>query len=710
MKRFRPQAAFLWQALLIAAPLVILSGFALYSLRLDKRAVERDARDRAQTLVTNLADQWRQSAGQSLSSFLSDWYAIRVLPVALAWPEGIHGMALGRPETDTYSSAAAFPPLWQLHGRLLNGAAASPLDYPPLPIPPSRIRSLTTIQAKTLAATERAIFQQRDRAAAEQGLAAMKAGGVQEDTCAGVELNILLMQQTTARDAILARKLIDIVRRYADARTGTGTPVADIALIQAIRNSPEEFLFSTVRPELFHRVVAHPSFMTREIIAAAGEAASGNRNRSWVDALRDLWDAQERVRPLLRQLLQIPPDPDKRVMEVWLAGDTPVFVQRETVYFGRDYSVTLIPARALEVAFDHAFDEIRAGLPSYADVSVLIAGKRWPASPDGMVLQDRNAKDVLASESQGLLARANLPGGVFQEKEMWYLMPPNLHTTFSLRLELARPDLLYASYRRRMWLMAGFILLATAAAGLGLASAWRAFQRQVRLAEMTSNFVSSVSHELRAPLASVRLMAESLDQDRVDESEKQKSYFRLIVQECRRLTSLVENVLDFSRIRQGRKNYEPEPVDAVALVRQTVQLMTPAAEEQQISLRLSESEARDPGPQPCWDGQAVQQALINLIDNAIKHSPPLATVEVGCNAAEKKFCISVADRGSGIPQEEQARIFEPFYRRGSELRRETKGIGIGLSIVKHIADAHGGRVIVDSKPGEGSRFTLELPI
>jgi signal transduction histidine kinase len=230
---------------------------------------------------------------------------------------------------------------------------------------------------------------------------------------------------------------------------------------------------------------------------------------------------------------------------------------------------------------------------------------------------------------------------------------------------------------------------------------------------MTSNFVSSVSHELRSPLASVRLMAESLDQGRIGESERQKGYFRLIVQECRRLSSLVENVLDFSRIHQGRKRYEFEPIDLVALVRQTVALMVPLADERQVSLILEESPPGSADLQPCWDGQAMQQALVNLIDNAIKHAPAGTEVKIGIavvNAeTESMIRITVEDAGQGIPAEEQKRIFEPFYRLGSELRRETRGIGIGLSIVKHVAEAHGGRVLVHSISGQGSRFTLELP-
>ena len=300
----------------------------------------------------------------------------------------------------------------------------------------------------------------------------------------------------------------------------------------------------------------------------------------------------------------------------------------------------------------------------------------------------------------------------------------------------------------------GLILLALSAACVGFAAAYSAFRRQARLNELKSNFVSSVSHELRAPIASVRLMAESLERGKAAEPAKQQQYFHFIVQECRRLSSLVENVLDFSRIEQGRKNYEFEPTDLSAMVRQTVALLEPLASERQVRLLLV---APEPGPgegdlQLRADGKSLQQALVNLIDNALKHSPKGETVRVGMGREGRgpgaegrrksevrsskyewgegegkdgvartvvgeaiipdsvgRIRLWVEDRGPGIPAAEHRKIFERFYRLGSELRRESQGVGIGLSIVKHIVEAHGGRIEVRSEPGQGSRFTIELP-
>jgi signal transduction histidine kinase len=216
-----------------------------------------------------------------------------------------------------------------------------------------------------------------------------------------------------------------------------------------------------------------------------------------------------------------------------------------------------------------------------------------------------------------------------------------------------------------------------------------------------------VSHELRAPIASVRLMAEGLERGKIQGAEKQSEYFRFIVQECRRLSSLIENVLDFSRIEQGRKQYELESTDLVALTVQTVRLMETYAAEREIHLAL---EVRGEAAPVEIEGKAMQQALVNLIDNAIKHSPKGSEIKTGVEFKPQQVELWVEDQGEGIPAVEHEKIFERFYRVGSELRRETQGVGIGLSIVKHIVTAHGGKVTVRSAPGEGSRFTIELPI
>jgi signal transduction histidine kinase len=272
-------------------------------------------------------------------------------------------------------------------------------------------------------------------------------------------------------------------------------------------------------------------------------------------------------------------------------------------------------------------------------------------------------------------------------------------------IHLISPDMLYERQRDRALLFGLLIAASAVAAVVGGYSALRAFQRQHRLAELKSDFVSSVSHELRAPIASVRLMAEGLERGSITQSEKQQEYFRFIVQECRRLGAMIENVLDFSRIDQGRKEYEFEPTDLAKLVEQTTKFMEPYAAERQVKLIAEVENEIIEAP---VDGRAIQQALVNLIDNAIKHSPQGAAVRIGIDGTDP-IRLWVTDQGPGIPPAERTKIFERFYRCGSELRRETQGVGIGLSIVKHIVDAHSGTIDVSSEPNKGSTFTILLP-
>ncbi len=146
----------------------------------------------------------------------------------------------------------------------------------------------------------------------------------------------------------------------------------------------------------------------------------------------------------------------------------------------------------------------------------------------------------------------------------------------------------------------------------------------------------------------------------------------------------------------------------MSLARETVKAMEPYAAEKNVRLEFNAA-IHDSNSELNLDGRAIQQALVNLIDNAVKHSPKGTAVEIGLESKAAVVQLYIEDKGQGIPREEHGKIFERFYRRGSELRRETQGVGIGLSIVKHIVEAHGGKIIVESEIGKGSRFTIELP-
>jgi signal transduction histidine kinase len=242
-------------------------------------------------------------------------------------------------------------------------------------------------------------------------------------------------------------------------------------------------------------------------------------------------------------------------------------------------------------------------------------------------------------------------------------------------------------------------------AGLGLVFA--NVRRELRLSRLKSDFVANVSHELKTPLALIRLFAETLELGRVPNAEKARQYHRIINKESRRLTQLINNILDFSRIEAGRKEYRFAPGDVGAVVRDVVEAYRFPIEQHGVTLTVDVPEDLPP---LSIDAEALSQALINLVNNAIKYSPDEKSVGIRVWQEDGTVRVSVTDRGIGIPRSEQRKIFEKFYRAETSLIHTTKGSGLGLALVQHILEAHGGRVEVESAPGQGSTFTLVLPV
>ena len=259
------------------------------------------------------------------------------------------------------------------------------------------------------------------------------------------------------------------------------------------------------------------------------------------------------------------------------------------------------------------------------------------------------------------------------------------------------------------WMHRSFLILGILSLMIigGLVLTKHIVSKEMALARLKSDFVSNVSHELRTPLALIRLYAETLELGRITTREKKQQYYRIIRKESERLTALINNILDFSRIEAGRKEYEFRETNVAELVHNTLDSYRYQIEQQGFAFE----ESIDSNLPPVRvDREAIARALVNLVNNALKYSTDEKFLGVKLYRENGVLKLEVADRGIGIARRDQAKIFEKFYRTGDPLVHNTKGSGLGLSLVRHITQAHGGEIAVESTPGKGSKFTLSLPL
>ena len=235
----------------------------------------------------------------------------------------------------------------------------------------------------------------------------------------------------------------------------------------------------------------------------------------------------------------------------------------------------------------------------------------------------------------------------------------------------------------------------------------RDVNRDVRMTEVRAQFVASVSHELKTPLTSIRMFAETLSLGRARDERSKSEYLETIVNESERLARLVDNVLDFSKIEQGKKIYRFRRTRLEDVAGSAVRAMQFPLAQGGFRLHLSVQEEM---PELQADPDAIQQAILNLLTNAMKYSGDSRQIDVRVGARNGDAVIQVTDRGLGLTSDEQRRVFEKFYRAPSHEARLIAGTGLGLTLVAHIAQAHGGRVEVDSAPGAGSTFSILLPV
>lgn len=277
-----------------------------------------------------------------------------------------------------------------------------------------------------------------------------------------------------------------------------------------------------------------------------------------------------------------------------------------------------------------------------------------------------------------------------------------MRVSVSLRPDIAGKVVIGGLPRSRLPML---LVLFVLTAGLMVTALYQ-LRRETELAALRTDFVSGVSHELRTPLAQIRMFAETLLLGRVRSGQERERSLRIIDQEARRLTTLVENLLHFSRSERHSLRVSPAPTVLGPLVRGVLESFSPLAETRQVRLVTSLAD----GITASVDEGALRQMLLNLLDNAVKYGPTGQVVTVGIDpVAGDRVRIWVQDQGPGVPPSERDRIWDQFWRLERDRGSAVAGTGIGLSVVRELATLHRGRVYVEGAPGGGARFVIELP-
>jgi signal transduction histidine kinase/tetratricopeptide (TPR) repeat protein len=318
-----------------------------------------------------------------------------------------------------------------------------------------------------------------------------------------------------------------------------------------------------------------------------------------------------------------------------------------------------------------------------------------PSEKSSWIVRGREGQTVLASEnvpSGSLIVRTDFAGNFPDWILEFYHQEPRLFETFFFSRR--------GIYFYMFLLIAGILIF-------GLILTVRTVSHELELARMKSDFVSTISHEFKSPLTSIRQLAEMLHSGRVPSEERRQKYYDVLLEQSERLSLLTENVLNFARMEEGRKEFIFEKTDLKSLLEDLVSSVQERVRHAGFSIQLDMENSLPP---IMTDRDSLIQAVNNVIDNAIKYSGKVKKVEVKAFKENKNLVIEVKDFGIGIGKEERDKIFDRFYRGGDELTRTVKGSGLGLTLVKQIVEAHHGSVQVESEPGQGSTFSIKLPL
>jgi signal transduction histidine kinase len=319
----------------------------------------------------------------------------------------------------------------------------------------------------------------------------------------------------------------------------------------------------------------------------------------------------------------------------------------------------------------------------------------FPSGETSWTVKGKDGSVILASENPSagpVTFRTNFVSNTPDWTLEFHQVPPRLLKAFLL----SRRGL----YSLVFLLIAGILIF-------GLILTIRSVSHELELARMKSDFVSTVSHEFKSPLTSIRQLAEMLQSGRVPSEERRQKYYDVLLEQSERLALLTDNILSLAKIEEGRAEFTFETTDISVLLTEVVTSIQERVRHEGFDIGL---DVKGPIPLLAVDRTALSQAVTNLVDNAIKYSGDSRRISVRASREEQAVAIAVQDFGIGIKKEDIPRLFERFYRGGDELTRAVKGSGLGLTLVREIVAAHRGKVHVQSEPGKGSVFSIRLPL